>query len=118
MSKEEQIQIDKLSEKIEEQDKYIAVTSNRMDNIDQKLERLADAVISIARAEEKITSLVKDYNETQNHLELQEKRINEIEKDVSSIRSMLSSINKFGWFISTIFIVLFSALISFFIGVK
>ena len=43
-------------------------TANRLDRIETKLDQLTDAMVAMARAEEKIVSLQDDYNNQQERL--------------------------------------------------
>ena len=42
--------------------KHIAFEEARLDRIEEKIDRLADAVVAIARAEEKLASLQGDHS--------------------------------------------------------
>lgn len=69
-------------------------TNNRLDRIEEKLDRLADAMISIARAEEKIASM-QDFQANQiervNRLSV---KLDDIEKKVDENHRTVCLINK------------------------
>lgn len=71
----------------------------RLDRIEGKLDKLSEAVISIARAEEKIatlTSFSKQQSEMIQHLTI---RIDKLEEAVISNSSTVNIINKVFWII-------------------
>ena len=71
----------------------------RLDRIEVKLDKLSEAVISIARAEEKIatlTSFSKQQSEMIQHLTI---RIDKLEEAVISNSSTVNIINKVFWII-------------------
>ena len=71
----------------------------RLDRIEGKLDKLSEAVVSIARAEEKIatlTSFSKQQSEMIQHLTI---RIDKLEEAVISNSSTVNIINKVFWII-------------------
>ncbi len=75
--------------------------NDRLDRIENKLDSLSEAIISIARAEEKITMLAK-YGETQatQILKIVE-RLEALEQKVSSNEIVVNVINKLFWIVLT-----------------
>lgn len=71
--------------------------SERMDRIENKLDQLADAVVSIARAEEKIAVLIEDTREIKEVLNSNNKRLSSLEIDVEKNKAGLSALSKFFW---------------------
>lgn len=68
--------------------------ATRLDRIEEKIDKLADAMVSIARAEEKLLSIEKN---NQNHFERMNKfsnKLDEIEKKVDDNARTVSIINK------------------------
>ena len=69
-------------------------TNNRLDRIEEKLDKLADAMVSIARAEEKIASM-QDFQHNQiervNRLSV---KLDDIEKKVDENHRTVCLINK------------------------
>jgi tetrahydromethanopterin S-methyltransferase subunit G len=75
--------------------------NDRLDRIENKLDSLSDAIISIARAEEKITMLAK-YGETQASQILKiVERLEALEQKVSSNEIIVNVINKLFWIVLT-----------------
>jgi hypothetical protein len=75
--------------------------NNRLDRIENKLDSLSEAIISIARAEEKITMLAK-YGELQavQILKIVE-RLEALETKVTSNEIVVTVINKLFWILVT-----------------
>jgi succinate dehydrogenase/fumarate reductase flavoprotein subunit len=80
--------------------------AERMDRIEKKLDELTNAVVSIARAEEKIVVLIEDTAEIKLIEDTAEikaavnshtNRIHELELDVSKNKSNLKSLFNFFW---------------------
>ena len=69
-------------------------TNNRLDRIEEKLDKLADAMVSIARAEEKIASM-QEFQQNQiervNRLSV---KLDDIEKKVDENHRTVCLINK------------------------
>lgn len=75
--------------------------NDRLDRIENKLDSLSDAIISIARAEEKITMLAK-YGEAQASQILKiVERLESLEQKVSSNEIVVNVINKLFWIVLT-----------------
>ena len=75
--------------------------NDRLDRIENKLDTLSDAIISLARAEEKITMLAK-YGETQASQILKiVERLEALEQKVSSNEIVVNVINKLFWIVLT-----------------
>ena len=71
--------------------------AERMDRIEKKLDELTNAVVSIARAEEKIVVLIEDTAEIKAAVNSHTNRIHELELDVSKNKSSLKSLFNFFW---------------------
>ena len=74
--------------------------AERLDRIEQKIDKLADAMVSIARAEEKLLSIEKN---NQNHFDRMNKfsaKLDEIEKKVDDNARTVAIINKVVYLIS------------------
>jgi len=71
--------------------------AERMDRIEKKLDELTNAVVSIARAEEKIVVLIEDTAEIKAAVNSHTNRIHELELDVSKNKSNLKSLFNFFW---------------------
>ena len=75
--------------------------NDRLDRIESKLDSMSEAIISLARAEEKITMLAQ-YGEQQaaQILKIVE-RLDEIEKRVGTNEIVVNVINKIFWILVT-----------------
>ena len=74
----------------------------RLSRIESKLDKLADAVVSLARMEERMLTIFKrieNYEERQQKIE---ERVTEIEKEDAGKDSVFSVINRSIWLIAGI----------------
>ena len=71
--------------------------ANRMDLLDRKIEKLTDAVVAIARAEEKISILIDTVKDINKKVDESEDKIYDLEKNNIAIEKTLSITNKFFW---------------------
>jgi predicted RNase H-like nuclease (RuvC/YqgF family) len=71
--------------------------AERMDRIEKKLNQLTDAVVSIARAEEKITVLIEDTREIKEALSNNIQRIHQLEIDNEKTKSSLKNLGMIFW---------------------
>lgn len=69
----------------------------RMDRIERKLNQLTDAVVSIARAEEKITVLIQDTREIKETLNSNMRRIQNLEIDNEKTKASFKTMTTFFW---------------------
>ena len=75
------------------------VQSHRLDRIEEKLDQMAEAIVALARAEEKITTLT-DFNKQQSEqVQSLINRIDRVELLVNSNASTVNIINKVFWII-------------------
>ena len=72
-------------------------TDTRLTRIEEKLDRLADAMISLARAEEKIESLQEDHNKQYNRINKLSMKIDDIEKIVRDNQRSVQFMHKLFW---------------------
>lgn len=86
--------IDDFIEKVE-------FTKERISRIERKVDSLADAIVSIARAEEKITSLIQSNNDIKESLQLNNKRTQELEVANATNSSEIEGLKKFQWLLVT-----------------
>ena len=68
--------------------------AKRLDRIEVKLDKLADAMVSMARAEEKITSLQDDHDKMYERLNRLSTKLDDIEKKVDDNSRTVNLINK------------------------
>ena len=66
----------------------------RLDRIEEKIDRLADAMISLARAEEKILALQGDHENMRDRLNKLSVKLDEIQQSVDKNAHTVSIINK------------------------
>ena len=69
-------------------------TESRLDRIEQKIDKLADAMISLARAEEKIIALQDDHENMRERMNKLSVKLDEIQKAVDDNSRTVSIINK------------------------
>lgn len=72
-------------------------TSTRLDRIEQKLDKLSDAIISLARAEEKIGTLMSDHEKMHERLNRFSEKLDHIEKKVDDNSYNVNIISKLFW---------------------
>jgi hypothetical protein len=72
-----------------------------MHRIEKKLDQLAEAVVSIARAEEKIAVLMQDSKDIKMTLTETTNRVQKIELAAQSNTADLKMLNKFFWLIAS-----------------
>ena len=69
---------------------------DRLTRIEQKIDKLADAMISLARAEEKIIALQDDHENMRERLNKLSVKLDEIQKTVDDNSRTVGIINKIG----------------------
>jgi uncharacterized radical SAM superfamily protein len=82
------------------------MTSNektRLDRIEEKIDKMADAIVALARAEEKISNLDETTRIILKRMVAQEERIRYIEQQQSDAEGTLKTIKSIAWtFVSAI----------------
>jgi len=82
-----------------EDNQVYTIQSQRLDRLEEKIDQMADAIVSLARAEEKITTLT-EFNKQQSEQMLNLiNRIDRVEFLVNSNASTVNIINKVFWII-------------------
>jgi vacuolar-type H+-ATPase subunit E/Vma4 len=76
---------------------HIAVENSRLDRIEEKIDRLAETVISLARAEEKLIALENDKKFLMTRMMKNEERIDLVEKKVDETTVTVAVINRLFW---------------------
>ncbi len=71
-------------------------TESRLDRIEQKIDKLADAMISLARAEEKIIALQDDHENMRERMNKLSVKLDEIQKAVDDNSRTVGIINRIG----------------------
>jgi len=69
-------------------------TDQRLERIETKLDQLTDAMVSLARAEEKIASLADNHNNQMERINRLSVKIDDIEKKVDDNARTVSIINR------------------------
>ena len=72
-------------------------TNTRLDRIEEKLDKLADAMISLARAEEKIGNLQDDHNKQYDRINKLSAKLDEVERIVLENHRTVCFIHKLFW---------------------
>ena len=75
------------------------VQSQRLDRIEEKLDQMAQAIIALARAEEKISTLAEFNKQQSEQIQSLINRIDRVEQLVNSNASTVNLINKIFWVI-------------------
>ena len=70
--------------------------AKRLDRIEVKLDKLADAMVSMARAEEKIIALQDDHENMRERLNKLSVKLDEIQKTVDDNSRTVGIINRIG----------------------
>lgn len=93
--------LESLEKKIDHHITQSTTSDERMNRIEFKLDQLAEAVVSIARAEEKIAALIQDTRDIKLSLNAGSDRMQKIELQTINNTSDLKTLNKFFWLIAT-----------------
>jgi len=76
---------------------HLAVDASRLDRIENKIDKLAETVISLARAEEKLLALEEDKQFLMDRMVKNEDRIDGIEKRLEETSVTVGVINRLFW---------------------
>ena len=77
--------------------RHIAVENARLDRIEEKIDRLAETVISLARAEEKLVSLENDKKFLMDRMIKTEDKVDGIERKLDETAVTVKVINRLFW---------------------
>jgi len=80
------------------------IQSQRLDRIEEKLDQMAQAIIALARAEEKISTLAEFNKQQASQVQMLINRMDSVEQLVNSNASTVNIINKVFWLIIAGFI--------------
>lgn len=72
----------------------VETQDTRLDRIEEKLDKLTDAMVSMARAEEKINALKDDHDKMYERINRLSQKLDDIEKKVDDNARTVSLINK------------------------
>lgn len=73
---------------------------NRLQRIEEKLDKLADVVVGMARVEEKISDLETRRSESHERLNRVSARLDDVETGQATTNTKLGTIEKVMWFIA------------------
>jgi len=73
--------------------------STRLDRIEEKLDKLTEAMVAMARAEEKIVNLQGDHEQMHERLNRFSEKLDSIEKKVDDNHRTVCVINKLFWIV-------------------
>ena len=71
--------------------------ATRLDRIEEKIDRLSDAMIALARAEQKLINIEEKYNSQFERINRFSQKLDCIEGAVNEANRTISVINKFFW---------------------
>lgn len=78
-------------------DEHISVEEKRLDRIEAKIDKLAETVVALARAEEKLISLEDDRKIVNDRLNRHSDRIDDIESKIDETGMTVRVINRIFW---------------------
>ena len=73
------------------------VLGQRLDRIEDKLDKLADAMVAMARAEEKLEALQNEHNKMYERVNRLSAKLDDIETGVQENSNTVKVINKLFW---------------------
>jgi len=76
-------------------------TSDRLQRIEEKVDKLAEAMVSLARAEEKIGTLMNDHEKMHERLNRFSQKLDDVQRTVDENARTVSIINKLFWAVIT-----------------
>ena len=72
---------------------------DRLTRIEQKIDKLADAMVSLARAEEKILALQDDHDNMRERMNRLSQKLDDIQRSVDANTRTITIINRICWII-------------------
>ena len=73
--------------------------TDRLNRIEDKLDKLSEAIVSLARAEEKISQMEKFLHQQMEMLVDGQNRLDEVEQKVATNATTINVINKLFWIV-------------------
>lgn len=70
---------------------------SRLDRIEQKIDKLSEAMITVARAEEKLISMEQKYAAQYDRMNKFSEKLDELERIVTQNAATVNTINKMFW---------------------
>jgi hypothetical protein len=80
-------------------EQHIMGETHRLDRIEAKIDKLAETVISLARAEEKLIALESDKNFIMERMLKNEEKVDNLEKKVDETNVTVRVINRLFWIV-------------------
>jgi hypothetical protein len=77
------------------------IQSQRLDRIEEKLDQMAQAIIALARAEEKISTLAEFNKQQSEQIQSLINRMDRVEQSVNSNANTVNVINRIFWLIAS-----------------
>ena len=78
-----------------------AQNERRLERVEEKLDKLAEAVVSIARIEERVNTVLKHHDRFFNRLDRLEARVETVENKSMLNRNAISLAERFIWIVIT-----------------
>lgn len=73
----------------------------RLDRIEEKIDKLSDAMISLARAEERLIAIEKQNFATYERMNKHSAKLDDIDERVTKNESTINIVNKVFWIVAT-----------------
>lgn len=83
-------------------DEHIVADSKRLDRIEAKIDKLAETVVAIARAEEKLIALEDDRKIVNDRLNRHSDRLDNIENKVDETAVTVRVVNRIFWIVVSV----------------
>jgi len=77
----------------------VVLNVQRLDRIEGKIDKLAETIVSLARAEEKLLGLEQDKNFIMERMMKNEERVDAVEKTVDEVSVTVKVINRIFWIV-------------------
>lgn len=81
--------------------------SQRLDRIEQKLDKMADAIVSLARMEERMVTLFKRMDNYEGSQTKIDERVSKLEKTSASRGTVISGLERLFWIVITVGLTVF-----------
>lgn len=82
----------------------MSLETDRLDRIEEKIDRLSDAIVQLARVEEKISDLEVRREEQHQRLNNLSKKIDSIDTHVTTLVEKVNIMQRVGWIVVGVFI--------------
>lgn len=82
----------------------MSVDTDRLSRIEQKIDKLSDAIVQLARVEEKIADLEVRREEQHQRLNNLSKKIDSIDTHVTTLVEKVNIMQRVGWIIVGVFV--------------